>query len=93
MAHGVDTGADRGAESPGDNGRDMRFQLWGWLLFVVSAGFFVVSGARSGDPAALWGSLLFLAGCIVFLIPLLGTRARSARNPVARPPRDGAADG
>ena len=93
MAHD----ADRGAGSPGDDGRDIRFQIRGWLLFVVSAGFFVVSGARSGDPAALWGSLLFLAGCIVFLIPLLGplpgARARRARDPAARPPRPGTADG
>lgn len=40
-------------------------------MFVFSAIGFVVSSLRAADFAAIAGSLLFLAGCLVFLVPLL----------------------
>jgi hypothetical protein len=46
-------------------------QLIGWILFVLSAVAFIVSGWRAGDPASLLGGLLFLAGCLVLMAPLL----------------------
>lgn len=41
----------------------------GWLLFVASSFGFLVSGVRGGDVFAIAGSLLFLAGCALFLWP------------------------
>ncbi len=47
-------------------------QILGWVLFILSALGFIVSGLRAGDSMALLGGILFLAGCVVFLLPLLG---------------------
>lgn len=46
-------------------------QFIGWLLFVLSAIAFIVSSARLGDVAGIAGGVLFLAGCLVFMAPLL----------------------
>jgi len=40
--------------------RERRFQIWGWLLFMVCAILFLLSAAA-----------VFLAACIVFMIPLI----------------------
>ena len=50
-------------------GRDRKFEIWGWSLFIVSAIIFVASTAMSGDLLGLVGSLFFLGACIIFLIP------------------------
>ncbi len=47
--------------------RGGRFELWGWLLFVVSALFFIVSSIRAGDVIGLLGGVFFLLACIAFL--------------------------
>jgi hypothetical protein len=49
-------------------------EIVGWLLFVVSALGFIVSSLRLGDRAGLVGGVFFLAGCLVFLAPLLKRR-------------------
>ena len=49
----------------------LKFQLWGWILFIVSALFFIGSSIRAGDVISLMGALFFLVSCIVFMIPLL----------------------
>ena len=49
----------------------LKFQLWGWILFIVSALFFIGSSIRAGDLISLMGGLFFLISCIVFMIPLL----------------------
>jgi hypothetical protein len=51
-----------------------RFELAGWILFIVSAVFFTWASWRDGDPLALSGSLFFLFACLVFLVPLHGHR-------------------
>ena len=51
--------------------RERRFQLWGWMLFIVCAGFFIVSAIRNHDASYLIGSIVFLVACIVFIIPLV----------------------
>ncbi len=51
--------------------RHDRFQLLGWVLFVLSALFFIASSIRAGDMVSLVGGLLFLFACFVFLIPLI----------------------
>ena len=43
--------------------------LIGWIFFLASSVGFMISSYRSGDMAALAGSVLFFAGCILFLIP------------------------
>jgi hypothetical protein len=51
-------------------------EILGWTLFVLSAlGFIIVSSLRTGDLPGLAGGVLFLAGCLAFLLPLLRRRA------------------
>jgi len=51
--------------------KDLKYQLWGWILIIVCAIFFIVSSIRMGDGLMLAGSLFFLVACFLFLIPLL----------------------
>ena len=44
-----------------------RYELWGWILFVISALFFIVSSIRAGDIVSLLGGVFFLLACVVFL--------------------------
>ena len=67
-----------------------RFQLWGWILFVGSALFFMISSIRAGDPVSLAGGALFLVACFVFMAPLLAGRETAdevAEASTALPPR------
>ena len=70
-----------------------RFQLWGWILFIFSALFFMASSIRTGDPVSLIGGLLFLVACFVFLVPLVaemleGSSSLSRLRKYSRYPRD-----
>ena len=57
---------------PDDNSKqEKKFHLWGWILFLVCAGFFIASSIKGGDVLGLTGGIVFLAGCVVFLIPFL----------------------
>ena len=47
------------------------FQLCGWLLFVFSALFFIISSIRAGDILSLIGGIVFLIACFVFLVPVI----------------------
>jgi hypothetical protein len=47
--------------------KDKRYELWGWILFVISALFFIVSSIRAGDIVSLLGGVFFLLACVVFL--------------------------
>ena len=60
-----------------------RFQLWGWVLFILSAVFFMASSIRAEDPVSLIGGALFLVACFVFLVPLL-TELAGSSNSLAR---------
>jgi hypothetical protein len=51
-----------------------KFHLWGWILFVVCAGFFIASNIEVGDPLGLAGSIIFFIACGVFIIPLVVRR-------------------
>ncbi len=53
--------------------RERRFNLWGWLLFVVCAAFFIASAVISGDMLYLIGSIVFLIACLLFLFPMIKT--------------------
>ena len=53
------------------------FELAGWVLFTASAAFFTLSSFRSGDQAAIAGSVLFLIACFVFMRPLISSLVQS----------------
>lgn len=46
-----------------------RTDLLGWILFLLSAVAFTAVGIRDGDVPMTVGSLLFLAACVLFLLP------------------------
>lgn len=48
-----------------------RYNLWGWIFFIVSALFFIWTSLRSGDAIGFLGGLFFLIACFVFLVPLI----------------------
>lgn len=48
--------------------------LGGWVLFIVSALFFIVAGLRAGDAVGVLGGVFFLVGCLAFLLPMLWPR-------------------
>ncbi len=54
---------------------ERKCQLWGWILFVVSAMFFIATSLRAGDMLGFLGGLFFLIACVVFLIPFFKTGA------------------
>ncbi len=54
---------------------DRRFHLVGWGLFLLCALCFLALSLRDRDFLSLLASLLFMAGCIVFIIPLIRRRA------------------
>ena len=49
-----------------------------WTLFLLSAVLFTVSAMHSGDLPRLIGALLFLAACMVCLLPSSGRAAAIA---------------
>ena len=57
--------------SDNDAQLERKCHLWGWVLFVVCAGFFIASSIKEGSILTLVGSLIFLAACVVFIIPLV----------------------
>ncbi len=63
----------------------LRFQLWGWILFILSAIFFMAASIRAQDPISLIGGALFLVACLVFLAPLLVQRTAAADEQAASP--------
>jgi hypothetical protein len=50
-----------------------RYEIWGWILFTISALFFIVSSLRNGDIIGLLGGLFFLLACAAFLASYIGT--------------------
>jgi predicted membrane channel-forming protein YqfA (hemolysin III family) len=50
---------------------DHAYHLTGWILFIICALLYIVASLESGDALTLWGSLIFLIACFVFIIPLL----------------------
>ena len=48
------------------------YDFWGWLLFVVSALFFMASSIRAGDIVGLIGGVFFLLACAAFLVSYAG---------------------
>jgi hypothetical protein len=53
--------------------KDKGYELWGWILFTISAVLFIVSSLRNGDIVGLLGGLFFLLACAAFLASYIGT--------------------
>ena len=62
-----------------ENNRKLKYQLWGWILFIACALLFISSSIIYRDFVALAGSFLFLIACILFLVPLLGDLKNDGR--------------
>ena len=56
--------------------KDKGHDFLGWMLFVVSAAFFIASSIRAGDVVGLLGGVFFLLACAAFLAPYFGLRGR-----------------
>ncbi len=56
------------------NSTKRRFETAGWVLFIVSAVFFIWASWLAGDLLVLAGSVFFFLACFVFLVPLHGHR-------------------
>ncbi len=70
--------------------KDAPFHLVGWVLFLVCAFLFLYVAIRDGDLVLALASLVFLAGCIAFLIPLLKKdRKNKSSSPGSRPGESG----
>ncbi|MBW2963260.1 cytochrome oxidase subunit III [Candidatus Woesearchaeota archaeon] len=48
-----------------------KFEMAGWVLFIICAILFIISGFRSYDSLLIIGSFIFLFACFVFLVPLV----------------------
>ena len=51
--------------------KEAPYHLAGWVLFLACSFFFLYVALRDSDIVLVFASLLFLAGCVAFLIPLL----------------------
>ena len=59
------------AVSNASRNREKKFHLWGWVLFLICATFFIASSIAGDDILGLSGSIIFLIGCVLFLVPLV----------------------
>jgi hypothetical protein len=60
--------------------RNLKFELWGWILFIVCAGFFIAASIQHRDTLSLIASIIFLIACLVFIVPLITKGDRKANN-------------
>ncbi len=62
------------------NGQDFKYQLAGWILFILCAFFFIASSLKNQDTLTFIGAVIFLIACIVFLIQLVRTMKKSSES-------------
>ena len=55
---------------------DVKYHLWGWMLFLLCAVLFAASGIKNGDMLTLAGSIVFFLACLFFIFPLMRRRKR-----------------
>ena len=60
--------------------RELKFQLWGWILFIICAVLFIASSIRNHDPLSLAASFAFLLACVVFITPLVTKKPQRLKN-------------
>jgi hypothetical protein len=54
-----------------EKNKELKTQLWGWVLFLICGVLFIISGVRARDVVTIAASVIFLLGCVVFVIPLI----------------------
>ena len=52
-------------------GLEIKYQIVGWILFIICAIFFIASSLKNHDILTFTASVIFLIACIFFLIPLV----------------------
>jgi len=60
--------------------KNLRWQLYGWILFVACALLFIAASIVGREPLVLAGSLIFLLACLFFIIPLLDSFRKGKRD-------------
>lgn len=66
-----------------NSNRERKFHLWGWILFIICAAFFIAASIKDDNALTLIGSIIFLVACVVFLIPLV-IRENKSQNSAER---------
>jgi len=51
--------------------RERRMHLAGWVMFILCAVLFLISGVRNRDIYSISGNVVFLAACFAFVLPLV----------------------
>ena len=51
--------------------REEKYQLAGWVMFVLCAIFYMIASIEGESITSLIGSLIFLVACLVFMVPLI----------------------
>jgi hypothetical protein len=49
-------------------GKALRYEIVGWILFILCAIFFIASSLKNHDMLTFVGSIIFFVACIIFLI-------------------------
>ena len=57
--------------------QEIKYQLAGWILFIICAIFFIASSLKNHDTLTFIGGVIFLTACIVFLIPLVRSNKKA----------------
>lgn len=57
--------------SNGNPNANRQLQIWGWVLFVLCAVLYLGANIEAHSTLGIIGSVVFLAACAVFMIPLL----------------------
>jgi hypothetical protein len=57
-----------------------RQAILGWVLFVLCAVLFMAAAWKNRDILTFLGSVVFLVACLVFLLPLVRSAARTGNN-------------
>jgi len=58
----------------------IKYQIAGWVLFIICALLFIASSWSNHDTLTLIGSIIFLIACIVFLIPIINPKMSKDDN-------------
>ena len=58
----------------------IKYQIVGWILFIICAIFFIASSLKNQNILTFIGSVIFLIACIVFFIPLVSSSKRAEND-------------
>ena len=64
--------------------QEIKYQLLGWILFIICAVLFIASSLKNHDILTFMGSVIFLIACIVFLIPLIKSNKKAENDKKSR---------